>query len=82
MAPTFGTLEREHRFRHPSHDQTAFPALSDAVAPHIQSFNALTDDSLLDYAVKDLGVKSVFDTEEVQESSNKLSCKSALIHYD
>ncbi|CAN3360331.1 DNA-directed RNA polymerase I subunit Rpa135p [Diutina catenulata] len=60
----FRTLEREKRFQNPPKDKSAFPLLEAAVAPHIGSFNALTDGpdgGLLNVAVADIGAKTIFD---------------------
>ncbi|KAK9458712.1 uncharacterized protein V1516DRAFT_693446 [Lipomyces oligophaga] len=70
---SFNTLEREAYFRNPPKDKSAFPLLKEAVAPHIGSFNALTTDGLLDYAVKDIGEKTIFDSNETQKSGNKFT---------
>lgn len=70
--PTFNTLAREKTFREPSKDGSTYNILNDFVAPHIESFNALFDDSglpagdgdgrgLLSLAVKDIGERVVFD---------------------
>jgi DNA-directed RNA polymerase I subunit RPA2 len=70
--PTFNTLEREHTFRHPPKDGSTYNILNEFVAPHIESFNALFDDSglpagdgdgkgILSLAVKDIGERVVFD---------------------
>jgi DNA-directed RNA polymerase I subunit RPA2 len=60
-------------FKHPSAlAGSAFPILNEFVAPHIESFNALFDDSglpfgdgdglgLLSLAIKDIGERVVFD---------------------
>lgn len=40
---SFDTLAREHRFRHPSSDGSTLPIFQDLVAPHIESFNAITE---------------------------------------
>jgi DNA-directed RNA polymerase I subunit RPA2 len=69
---TFSTLARESAFRHPPTGGSAFPILNEFIAPHIESFNALFDDSglpfgdgdglgLLSLAVKDIGERVVFD---------------------
>ncbi|KAG0233969.1 DNA-directed RNA polymerase I subunit rpa2 [Actinomortierella wolfii] len=63
----FNTLEREHAFRHPSDKAYQTPALQEAVAPHIEAFNSLTEHGLgsktglLDLALQDIGFKAVFD---------------------
>ena len=58
----FDTLRREKLFRDPPKDRTPYPALLDAIRPHIESFNALFDDrKLLEAAVKDIGTKTFLD---------------------
>jgi acetylornithine/succinyldiaminopimelate/putrescine aminotransferase len=70
---SFETLKREHLFRNPPKDKSAFPALLEAIRPHIDSFNAVTEEGgLLDLARKDIGVKSVFDGKEGNRG-NKIS---------
>lgn len=73
------TLKREALFKNPPKDKTAFPALQAAVAPHIESFNALFDEGgLLEHALNDIGVKTVFDgSSENPPFGNKLSCGSS-----
>ncbi|KAH9977824.1 beta and beta-prime subunits of DNA dependent RNA-polymerase [Lactifluus volemus] len=69
---TFNTLARESAFRSPPSDNYISPILNEFVAPHIESFNALFDDSglpsgdgdgrgLLSLAIKDIGQRVVFD---------------------
>ena len=71
--PTFNTLEREKSFRCPPSKGSTYSILSEFVAPHIESFNALFDDSglpagdgdgkgLLTTALKDIGERVVFDS--------------------
>ncbi len=68
----FDTLKREDSFRNPSKKGLTVPILNEFVAPHIESFNALFDDSglpngdgngkgLLSLAVQDIGERVVFD---------------------
>jgi DNA-directed RNA polymerase I subunit RPA2 len=61
IKPTFQTLIREHSFQYPSTSKSEFPALQLAVQPHIDSFNAITADNLLEIAIRDVGKKTVFD---------------------
>jgi DNA-directed RNA polymerase I subunit RPA2 len=90
MAPTrtdwdheYQTLRREHLFRHPPRDRSAYPALQSAVAPHIESFNALFHQdggpTLLDHALVDIGTKEFFDEDGDGSSGalgkNKLSIR-------
>ncbi|KDQ21118.1 hypothetical protein BOTBODRAFT_152148 [Botryobasidium botryosum FD-172 SS1] len=69
---SFETLAREKKFRNPSKTGPTVPILNELVAPHIESFNALFDDSglpngdgdgrgLLSLGIKDIGSKVVFD---------------------
>ena len=75
MRADFRTLEREKRFQNPPKDESAYPLLKDAVAPHVGSFNALTegpDGGLLNLAVKDIGTKTIFDSNDSERLGNKL----------
>ncbi|ODV96448.1 hypothetical protein PACTADRAFT_16580 [Pachysolen tannophilus NRRL Y-2460] len=79
MKAQFKTLEREERFREPPTDKKElYPFLVDAVAPHVGSFNALTeglDGGLLNLAVKDIGTRTVFDTNDEKRLGNKLEIR-------
>jgi DNA-directed RNA polymerase I subunit RPA2 len=72
MPSTFDTLEREKLFRSPPKEGSTYSILNEFVAPHIESFNTLFDDSglppgdgdgkgLLSLALKDIGERVVFD---------------------
>ena len=69
---SFNTIEREKSFRSPPKDGSTYNILNEFVTPHIESFNALFDDSglpagdgdgrgLLSLALKDIGERVVFD---------------------
>jgi DNA-directed RNA polymerase I subunit RPA2 len=75
IKPTFQTLIREHSFQYPSTNKAEFPALQLAVQPHIDSFNALTADNLLEIAIRDIGKKTVFDHKGTENGGrgNKLT---------
>lgn len=78
MRADFRTLEREKRFQNPPKDKSAFPLLQEAVAPHIGSFNALTegpDGGLLNLGVKDIGYKTIFDLNATDRLGNKLKIR-------
>jgi len=71
MSSTFETLKRERVFRHPPQNGASVPILNEFVTPHLESFNALFDDSglplgdgdgkgLLSLALKDIGERVVF----------------------
>ena len=65
----FDTLRREKLFRNPPRDHTAYPALVAALQPHIESFNALLNDSkLLEAGVQDIGTKVFLDGESESPS--------------
>jgi len=58
----YDVLRREQLFRHPPKDHTAYPALAAAIRPHIDSFNALFDDTkVLEHGLKDIGTKTFLD---------------------
>jgi hypothetical protein len=61
IKPTFQTLIREHSFQYPSTSKSEYPALQEAVQPHIDSFNAITSQNLLEIAIRDIGKKTIFD---------------------
>jgi DNA-directed RNA polymerase I subunit RPA2 len=61
----FETLRRQDLFQNPPKDRTAYPALQAAIAPHIQSFNAVFEKGgLLSQALRDIGTKTFFDGDE------------------
>ncbi|EXJ89225.1 DNA-directed RNA polymerase I subunit RPA2 [Capronia epimyces CBS 606.96] len=57
----YDTVRRHKLFRNTPKDRSAFPALQAAVKPHIESFNALWDEKLIDAGLKDIGVHTVVD---------------------
>lgn len=58
---SFDTVRRQRLFQDTPKDHTAFPSLQAAVKPHVESFNALFDEKLIDAALKDIGVHTVVD---------------------
>lgn len=69
---TFDTLAREKKFKSPPEKESVIPILNEFVTPHIESFNALFDDSglpsgdgdgrgLLHLGLEDIGKRVVFD---------------------
>jgi hypothetical protein len=72
---TFDTLQRQHTFSHPSTTAPEVPALQAAIQPHIDSFNAITSERLLEDAVRDTGRKTIFDHKsEINDGrGNKLT---------
>jgi DNA-directed RNA polymerase I subunit RPA2 len=66
----FDTVRREKLFQNPPQDRTAYPALVDALHPHLDSFNALLDNrDLLGAAIEDIGTKVFLDGERPASSS-------------
>ncbi|GAB7357139.1 hypothetical protein MBLNU459_g7934t1 [Dothideomycetes sp. NU459] len=58
----FDTLRRQNLFRNPPSDQTAYPTLAAAIAPHIESFNGIfSEKGQLHHAIRDIGTKTFFD---------------------
>lgn len=81
MPSTFNTLGRENLFRSPPKEGSTYDILNEFVAPHIESFNALFDDSglppgdgdgkgLLSLALKDIGERVVFDGNGRKDSES------------
>ncbi|KAF1816297.1 beta and beta-prime subunits of DNA dependent RNA-polymerase [Eremomyces bilateralis CBS 781.70] len=57
----FDTVKREKLFRSPP-EKTAYPSLAEAIAPHVDSFNAAFEEhGLLEHAVADIGTKVFVD---------------------
>ena len=61
----FDTIRREDLFRNPPKDHTAYPALKAAIAPHVESFNALFQkDGLVSQGLSDIGTKTYLDGDD------------------
>lgn len=61
----FDTARREKLFKNPPTDHTPYPALLDAIQPHIHSFNSLLHNSkLLEAGIRDIGTKVFLDGEQ------------------
>lgn len=93
MGVQYRTLEREKRFQNPPKEEAIYPLLTEAIQPHIGSFNALTsgpEGGLLNLAVKDIGKKAIFDSNDAERLGNKLNIrvdsvqltKPAVSHHD
>jgi DNA-directed RNA polymerase I subunit RPA2 len=60
----FDTIRREKLFRNPPRDHTAYPALKEAISPHIESFNALFEEGgLISKSIEDIGTVTILDGE-------------------
>lgn len=86
MAPTnqtwdhqYNTLRREDLFRNPPTDRTAYPALQEAINPHIESFNAIFGEDgkpgLIDHALAEIGTKVFLDGDEKAGPAGKNKLK-------
>jgi DNA-directed RNA polymerase I subunit RPA2 len=72
----YHTLRREHLFRNPPKDRSAYPALKAAIAPHIESFNALFGaDGLIAQGLLDIGTKTYLDGDDREGPAGKNSLK-------
>lgn len=70
---SYDTLRREHLFRHPPKDHTAFPALAEAIRPHVDSFNALFEGPrVLEAGLKDIGIRRSWMGTRRRRSRRKL----------
>lgn len=77
----YNTLRRDNLFRNPPSDHTAYPALQEAVNPHIESFNRLFREDgkpgLLAHGLADIGTKTFFygDERSGSEGKNRLTIR-------
>ncbi|KAK0734012.1 RNA polymerase-like protein [Lasiosphaeria miniovina] len=77
----FNVVRRENLFRHPPNDRSAYPALQEAVNPHIESFNALFRSDgkpgLIDHGIAEIGTKTFLDGDEraAPDGKNKLTVR-------
>ncbi|CAL5875038.1 uncharacterized protein PFLUO_LOCUS9341 [Penicillium psychrofluorescens] len=69
----YDTLRRENLFRNPPTDQTAYPSLAESIRPHVDSFNALFEDSkILEAGLRDIGTKSFLDGDNETAEQRKV----------
>lgn len=74
----FDTVRRERLFQNPPKDHTAYPALKEAISPHIESFNALFEpNGLISKAIEDIGTVTFLDGDSRAgpEGKNRLDIK-------
>ena len=81
---SFQTLKREHAFCHPNEDGAAVSSLEELVAPHIESFDALFDDThgLIQLAIDDMTPRVIFDGSggaQNPTNGNKLESERMII---
>lgn len=66
---SFRTLDFVRQAIHPSEDEPDVPALHGLVRPHVDSFDSIFDEGLLDLAVANLDSKEIMDA-----NGNRISC--------
>ncbi|EKD20580.1 uncharacterized protein L3040_006303 [Drepanopeziza brunnea f. sp. 'multigermtubi'] len=78
----YDTLRRENLFRNPPQDHSAYPALKDAVAPHIESFNALFgENGTIAQGLLDIGEKVYFDGDDREGPAGKNSLSLRAVQF-
>lgn len=80
----FHTLRRENLFRNPAKDRSPYPLLTAAIAPHIESFNALFNkEGLIAHGLRDIGAKTYLDGDDRDGPASKnrltLRCKEIFV---
>lgn len=85
----YNTLKRQNLFSNPPKDETAYPTLAQAVAPHIDSFNTIfSKGGQLEEGLKDIGIKVFLDgnpygnPDEETGARNRLSVRIADVFLD
>lgn len=79
----FNTVQREKNFQNPPTDRTLYPALQEAVQPHIDSFDALLgDNGLLQEGINDIGTKVFLDGLPTDTVRNSLSVRIKQIYLE
>ena len=75
----FDTTRRQRLFQNPPKDRTAYPALFDAIKPHIESYNAVFEQGgYLEQGIKDIGTKTFLDGDPYNRdprTCNRLSVR-------
>jgi DNA-directed RNA polymerase I subunit RPA2 len=78
----YDTVRRQKLFRNPPPDKTAYPTLTEAIHPHVHSFNAIFDaGGLIDRGLQEIGFKTVLDgnpnpsPENARVQRNRLSLR-------
>lgn len=74
----YDTVRQQKLFVEPPKDRAAFPALSQAVKPHVDSFNAIFDDAkLIEAGLKDIGIHCVTDGD-ITNATGEIDSKNSL----
>ncbi|KAL9113604.1 MAG: hypothetical protein Q9227_002342 [Pyrenula ochraceoflavens] len=77
----YDTIRRQKLFSRPPTDHTAYPALAQTIKPHVDSFNAIFEESkILNAGLRDIGTYNVTDADitgldHQAESKNLLSLR-------
>ena len=74
----YDTLRRQKLFSEPPKDLTAYPSLAQTVNPHVESFNALFEDTkILNAGLQDIGTYTVTDGD-IQNASGEVESRNTL----
>ena len=66
----FDTVRREKLFRSPPKDHTAYPRLTAAIRPHVDSFDAILENNkLLEAALRDIGIRTFLQPDETPQQT-------------
>ncbi|KAI9803755.1 MAG: DNA-directed RNA polymerase I subunit RPA2 [Sarcosagium campestre] len=77
----FDTVRREKLFRNPPKDGTAYPAVREAVQPHVDSFNVLLEpNGILQHALTDIGTKIFLDGVPGDRIRNQLHVRAKEVY--
>ncbi len=78
---SFKTLDRQNQALNPSSTGPHYPHLANISAPHVESFNSIFDGSasILEKAIQEIGMITVFDAKQEETSPNKIECKFILV---
>lgn len=66
---SFHTLDFVEKAVHPSEVEADVPALHELPRPHIDSFDSIFEDGLMDLAIQNLDPREIIDT-----NGNRISC--------
>lgn len=69
----YDTRKRHALFRNPPPDHTAYPALAEAIRPHVESFDAIfAPHGQLHHALKDIGTKTFLESDAIARPDSEV----------
>ncbi|KAF2487516.1 DNA-directed RNA polymerase I [Neohortaea acidophila] len=72
----YETQKRHQLFRNPPSDKTAYPALAEAIRPHVESFDAVfAPHGQLHHALKDIGTKTFLEPDSGTGLRNRVQVR-------